>query len=84
LPLTVTMKRVLPTDTIESASRALSTSELVQRQAQIEAGKEELTITEVSDRDGGGGGMKRMLSLALDTLPSNDGYWLDTGILTVG
>jgi len=84
LPLTVTMKRVLPTDAVELASKTLSIAELVQRQAQIEAGKEELTITEVSDRDGGGGGMKRMLSLTLDTLPSNDGYWLDTGILTVG
>jgi hypothetical protein len=48
-----------------------------------EARKEELTINEVEAADGGGG-LKRLFSLTLETLPADDGYWLDTGILTVG
>ena len=48
-----------------------------------EALKEALEVRDAYDRQGSGG-MKRLFSLNLDTLPSEEGYWLDTGILTVG
>jgi len=49
--------------------------------AEKEALKEELEIRDAFDETSGG--MKRLFSLTLETLPSEDGYWLDTGILTV-
>lgn len=55
-----------------------------QKLAEMEARKEELQIRDASNRDGGGGGLKRLFTLTLETLPSEEGYWLDTGILTVG
>jgi hypothetical protein len=53
-----------------------------QKLAEKEAQKEELQVRNAFGRDGGGG-MKRLFALTLETLPSEDGYWLDTGILTV-
>jgi hypothetical protein len=52
--------------------------------AASEALKEQLVVTDVQALAGDGpGGLARRFSLQLDTLPSQDGYWLDTGILTV-
>lgn len=75
LPLTVTLARKPIEETADLEDRGL---------AEKEALKEELQIRDVSNKDGGGGGLKRLFSLTLETLPSEDGYWLDTGILTVG
>lgn len=46
-----------------------------------EALKEQIHIADVEAS--AGGGHARNFSLQLETLPSQDGYWLDTGILTV-
>jgi hypothetical protein len=73
-PLTVTLGRTPPEESV-SVHDASWLDE--------EARKEELTINEVEAADGGGG-LKRLFSLTLETLPADDGYWLDTGILTVG
>jgi hypothetical protein len=51
--------------------------------AKIEATKEELKVLSAEDA-GGNAGLERVISLTLETLPSEEGYWLDTGILTVG
>ena len=41
-----------------------------------------MKILEVEAEDGGGG-LKRLFSLTLDTLQTDDGYWLDTGVIKV-
>ena len=46
-----------------------------------EALKEQIQIADVEASVGGG--FTRNFSLQLETLPSQEGYWLDTGILTV-
>jgi hypothetical protein len=51
--------------------------------AKMEAMKEELEVLSAEDA-GGNAGLERVISLTLETLPSEEGYWLDTGILTVG
>jgi hypothetical protein len=76
LPLTVWLKRTPPEE--------IPGWEDQKKMAESEAQKEELKIEDVEDAEGGGGGLKRMFSLTLETLMVDDGYWLDTGILTVG
>lgn len=75
LPLTVTLGRTPPGENVGLDDTSW---------ADKEAGKEELRIVEVESKADGGGGLKRLFSLTLETLPADDGYWLDTGILTVG
>lgn len=75
LPLSVVLAR-------KPVSEIASVEDL--KLAEKEAQKEELQIRDAFNRDGGGGGLKRLFSLTLDTLPSEEGYWLDTGILKVG
>jgi hypothetical protein len=74
LPLTVTLGRTPPEESVSSDDATW---------VDQESRKEELTISEVESIDGGGG-LKRLFSLTLETLPADEGYWLDTGILTVG
>jgi len=50
--------------------------------AQQEAWREELQVVN-AERKADGGNMKPLVSLQLETLPSEAGYWLDTGILRV-
>ena len=73
LPLTVILARKPPEETVALGEKGLADSEAL---------KEELKISEVEAEDGGGG-YKRLFSLTLETLLTDDGYWLDTGILTV-
>jgi hypothetical protein len=73
LPLTVILGRTPPEETLELGDKAL---------VDAEAAKEELKILEVEAEDGSGG-LKRLFSLTLDTLQSDDGYWLDTGVIKV-
>ena len=46
-----------------------------------EARKEELKVVEADDADGRN--YRSLLRLAFDTMAADEGYWLDTGILTV-
>jgi len=73
LPMEVMLKRASPEEAAALADKDL---------ADKEASKEELKIGDVTAEDGGGG-FKRLFSLTLETLLTDDGYWLDTGILTV-
>jgi hypothetical protein len=73
LPLRVKFKRPEPEEAVEAGNAAL---------AEKEAAKEKLEIVDVT-ADDGGVGLKRLFSLTLETLLTDDGYWLDTGILTV-
>ena len=69
----VKFKRPTPEEAVAAGDSAL---------AEKEAAKEKLEIDDVTAEDGGGG-LKRLFSLTLETLLTDDGYWLDTGILTV-
>jgi hypothetical protein len=71
-PVTVTLERELPEELAEYESRDFSSQEAM---------KEELRITEAVAQDGAA--VKRSFSLVFDTLGSEQGYWLDTGILGV-
>ena len=74
-PYEITLGRGEPEEEIQQDDR---------RFAENEALKEHLVITDVQALSGEGpGGLVRRFSLQLDTLGSQDGYWLDTGILTV-
>jgi len=70
-PLTVTLERESP----EEAD--LGTDKFLDAEAQ----KEELKIVEA--KDNAGADLSRIMSLSLNTLADEDGYWLDTGVLTV-
>jgi hypothetical protein len=72
-PFTVNLRRPQPEENLDAADKNL---------ADREALKEELKIGDVT-ADGGHGGLKRLFSLTLETLLTDDGYWLDTGILTI-
>jgi hypothetical protein len=74
LPLTVMLGRKPPDDSIGLEDPQFAANEAL---------KEELMIRDVFNREGGGGGLKKLFRLSLDTLSSEDGYWLDTGILSV-
>jgi len=74
LPLTVTLGRTPPEESVSSDDASW---------VDQESRKEELTISDVESIDGSGG-LARLFSLTLETLPADEGYWLDTGILTVG
>ncbi|HXW24247.1 MAG TPA: virulence factor SrfB [Xanthobacteraceae bacterium] len=71
-PVQITLVRELPDELAEYESKNFSA---------IEAMKEELRIAEAVARDGAN--VTRSFGLSLDTLGSEDGYWLDTGILNV-
>lgn len=71
-PIRVTLERELPEDLADYDSRDFSSQE---------ARKEELRITEAVAPDGNA--VERSFSLVFDTLGSEQGYWLDTGILGV-
>lgn len=74
-PFDITLGRSQADDDVDFADR---------RFAENEALKEGLAIRDVQARNGGAaGGLTRMFTLQLETLPTEDGYWLDTGILTV-
>lgn len=75
MPYEVTLRRKPVTEIAE-----IDDKKIFEKEGQ----KEELIIGNVVNKDGAGGGLKSLFSLTLDTLPSDDGYWLDTGILTVG
>ncbi|ARN81129.1 virulence factor SrfB [Methylocystis bryophila] len=71
-PIKITLERELPEELADYDSREFSLQE---------ARKEELRITEAVAQDGAA--VKRSFSLVFDTLGSEQGYWLDTGILGV-
>lgn len=71
-PVTITLERELPEELADYDSRNFSSAE---------AQKEEIRIVEASARDGAN--VTRSFGLFLDTLANEDGYWLDTGILSV-
>ncbi len=71
-PVRVTLERELPDVLAEYDSRDFSATE---------ARKEELRITDATARDGAP--VTRSFTLAFDTLGGEQGYWLDTGVLTV-
>lgn len=75
LPLKVILGRMPPEEIVGFEDQTVL--------ADSEVRKEEIKILEVESADGGGG-LKRLFTLTLDTLLTDDGYWLDTGILTVG
>lgn len=73
LPVTVTLRRGAPDDEygFEDADKLHAG----------EARKEELQVVQADDADGRN--YRNLLRLALDTMAADEGYWLDTGILTV-
>ena len=71
-PVAITLERELPEDLVEYDSRDFSSKE---------AQKEELRIADATARDGAP--VTRSFYLAFDTLGSEYGYWLDTGILAI-
>ena len=71
-PVAITLERELPEDLVEYDSRDFSAKE---------AQKEELRIADATARDGAP--VTRSFYLAFDTLGSEYGYWLDTGILAI-
>ncbi|HLZ03400.1 MAG TPA: virulence factor SrfB [Bradyrhizobium sp.] len=73
LPWTVTLRRKPPEEIAELGDKLL---------VDKEAAKEELKIVSVEAEEGGAG-LARLFSLTLETLPNDDGYWLDTGIIKV-
>ena len=73
LPISVTLQRSAPDEDVDF--------EEVDKFHEGEARKEELKIVEAQDRDGRS--VARLMTLSLDTMAADDGYWLDTGILTI-
>ncbi len=73
LPITVTLQRGAPDEDVDF--------EEVDKFHEGEARKEELKIVDAQDRDGAS--VARSMQLSLDTMAADDGYWLDTGILTI-
>jgi hypothetical protein len=71
-PVTITLERELPEELADYDSRNFSAAE---------AQKEELRIVEATARNGAN--VTRSFGLFLDTLASDEGYWLDNGILNV-
>ena len=73
LPITVMLQRGAPDDDVgfEEADKFHAG----------EARKEEIKLLEAYDDDGASIG--RLMQLSLDTMAAEDGYWLDTGILTI-
>ncbi len=73
LPVTVTLQRGAPDEEFgfEEADKLHAG----------EARKEELKVVQAEDADGRS--YRNLLRLALDTMAADEGYWLDTGILTV-
>lgn len=71
-PVTIGLERELPEELAEYDTKNFSSAE---------AKKEELRIVEATSRDGAN--VFRSFGLFLDTLASEEGYWLDTGILSV-
>ncbi len=73
LPITVTLQREAPDEDVDFAD--------IDRFHEGEARKEELRVVDAQDRDGLT--VTKLMTLSLDTLAADDGYWLDTGILTI-
>ncbi len=73
LPVTVTLQRGAPDEEFgfEEADKLHAG----------EARKEELKVVQAHDADGRN--YRNLLRLSLDTMAADEGYWLDTGILTV-
>jgi hypothetical protein len=71
-PVTIVLERESPEELVDYDSRNFSASE---------AQKEELRIVEATARDGAN--VTRSFGLFLDTLASEDVYWLDSGILNI-
>lgn len=71
-PVQIILERELPEELADYESRNFSASE---------AQKEELRIVEATARDGAN--VTRSFGLFLDTLASEEVYWLDSGILSV-
>lgn len=71
-PVTITLERELPEELADYDNRHFSAGE---------AKKEEIRIVEATARDGAN--VTRSFGLFLDTLANEDGYWLDTGILSI-
>jgi hypothetical protein len=73
LPVEITVEREANGSAIDEDSEALIKSESM---------KEEFKIGDAFDSDGTD--VKNKIELVLDTLSSEQGYWLDTGILSIG
>ena len=73
LPITVTLQRGAPDEDVDF--------EEVDNFHEGEARKEELKIVDAQDRDGAA--VAKVMQLSLDTMAADDGYWLDTGVLTI-
>ena len=71
-PVRITLERELPDTLAEYDSRDFSAKEAI---------REELRITDAVAHDGAP--VSRSFILAFDTLGAEQGYWLDTGVLTV-
>lgn len=73
LPISVTLQRSAPDEDVDF--------EEIDKFHEGEARKEEIKIIEAQDREGRS--VARLMQLRLDTMAAEDGYWLDTGILTI-
>ena len=73
LPITVVLQRGAPDEDVgfEDADKFHAG----------EARKEEIKLVEAYDD--GGASVAKLMQLSLDTMAADDGYWLDTGILTI-
>jgi hypothetical protein len=82
-PISIELIRTPPGDIPDVDDSEFVKSEAADLEfAKNEALKEVLSISFAQDADNNSG-VERTISLSLETLPSEDAYWLDTGILTV-
>jgi hypothetical protein len=82
-PIQIELRRTPPSEIPNPSDDDSRNFDALDREfARNEALKEELSIQSAVDA-GGNAGLERTISLTLETLPSEEGYWLDTGILTV-
>lgn len=73
-PISVVLQRGAPDDDVGF--------EEINKFQKSEAQKEEIRVVEAFDANGAS--LARIMQLNLDTMGSEDAYWLDTGILTIG
>jgi hypothetical protein len=73
LPISVTLQRGAPEEEVGF--------EEVNKFQRGEARKEEVRIVEAVDANGAS--VSKIMQLSFDTMTADEGYWLDTGILTI-